>query len=204
MREGPPQKDSRTLSGEPLRKGESLPLRRQSRDQEELCYYEAQSSSLSWGTDECFWTELFLVDTWFGSEANHLTYLTDCQPGNGYDPPLGGGGSLENPCFDPREYFLLKLARRLEQAATEYSALIETFNKRLEQYVCPKSPYNTPIFLINAQSSGAIRPLILCSQAQRIKRTFHDDANQELTRTLSDVIDTIHAMAEAQSTTKSV
>jgi len=40
-----------------------------------------------------------------------------------------------SPRFDPREYFLLKLKFRTEQAVTEYSALVETFNKRMDEYV---------------------------------------------------------------------
>lgn len=42
---------------------------------------------------------------------------------------------MRTPRFDPREYFLLKLDTRIEQVVTEYSALIETFNKRMEEYV---------------------------------------------------------------------
>lgn len=132
LRPGPVKVDSRLNANgdERLRSGELLPLRHDSRDREELYFYEAQSSSLCWGPDEWFWTELFLVETWFGSEPDHKTYLEDeC------DPPLAGGRSLQNPCYDPREYFLLKLDRRLEQATSEYSALIGTFNQRMKEYV---------------------------------------------------------------------
>lgn len=137
MRRGPLQgtKDPRTISGKCLRKSEALPLGSVSLDQEDLYYHQAQTSSLSWGADEWFWTELFLVDTYFGSEENHRTYFTDCNEGDGLDPPLGGRGSMVTPRFDPREYFLLKVDRRIEQVATEYSALVETFDKRMEAYV---------------------------------------------------------------------
>jgi hypothetical protein len=37
--------------------------------------------------------------------------------------------------FDPREWFLQKINRRVEQVTTEYRALVETFNKRMEGYV---------------------------------------------------------------------
>jgi hypothetical protein len=144
LRYGPARKDTRYVSGKRLRKLESLPLQRESSDPDELYYYEAQTSSLCWGVDEWFWTEIFLVDTWFGSEENHKTYLTCRTPGDGFDPPLGGGRTLEKPCFDPREYFLLKLDRRMEQVATEYSALIETFNKRMDIYVSERNLQQTP------------------------------------------------------------
>lgn len=138
MRRGPlvGTEDPRKIQGKRIRKSEPLPLRDESSDQEHLYYHEAQTSSLSWGPDEWFWTELFLVDVYFGSETNHRTYLESGGPGDGSDPPLGGGGSMKyRPYFDPREYYLLKLDRRIDQVVKEYSALIETFNSRMEHYV---------------------------------------------------------------------
>jgi hypothetical protein len=137
MRRGPlaGTEDPRLIRGKRLRKTEPLPLRYQSTDREDLYYHEAQTSSLSWGADEWFWTELCLVDTYFGSEEKHKTYFTGCQEGDGFDPPVGGRFRMTTPRFDPREYFLLKLRFRTEQAVTEYSALIETFNSRMDEYV---------------------------------------------------------------------
>jgi hypothetical protein len=137
MRRGPlaGTEDPRKITGNRIRKSEPLPLRSLSSDQEDLYFHEAQTSSLSWGTDEWFWTELFLVDTYFGSEENHRNYFTGCVEGDGFDPPSGGRFRMTTPQFDPRLYFLLKLQFRLEQVVTEYSALIETFNKRMEEYV---------------------------------------------------------------------
>jgi hypothetical protein len=123
------------IGGKRLRKTEPLPLRYQSVDQEDLYFHEAQTSSLSWGADEWFWTELCLVDTYFGSEEKHKTYFTRCQEGSGLDPPSGGRFQMIDSPFDPREYFLLKLQFRTEQTVTEYSALVETFNKRMDEYV---------------------------------------------------------------------
>lgn len=144
MRRGPQATttDVRRIKGKPLRKSEELPLREASDDNEDLYFHEAQTSSLCWGTDEWFWTELFLVDTYFGSEPGLMTYLDPPtpadSPGDGNDPPLGGAGSMKyHPYFDPREYFLHKLDRRSDQVAKEYSALVETFNQRMENYVSP-------------------------------------------------------------------
>ena len=138
--------DFRRIKGKILRKSEELPLRAASDDDEDLWFHEAQTSSLSWGTDEWFWTELFLVDTYFGSEPQLQTYLDPPQPtdspGDGSDPPLGGAGSMKySPFFDPREYFLHKVDRRVDQVAKEYSALIETFNQRMENYVSQSISY---------------------------------------------------------------
>lgn len=140
MRVGPIEtlRDPRFVCGKRLRNSAPLPLRPNSSVEEDLYYHEAQTSSLSWGSDETFWTELFLVDTYFGSEKNLQNYLNRTQPGDpgdGWDPPLGGRWSLKVPMFDPREYFLRKVDRRIEQVTTEYIALVETFNKRMEEYV---------------------------------------------------------------------
>jgi hypothetical protein len=145
MRYGPLEgtEDPRMLTGRSLqesetkrlRKSELLPLRKYSSDDQDLYYHEAQTSSLSWGTDEWFWTELCLVDTYFGSEENRKTYFTGRTSGDELDPPTGGRFSMRYPRFDPREYYLLKLDFRVEQVATEYGALVETFDRRMEEYV---------------------------------------------------------------------
>ncbi|CAN9186208.1 unnamed protein product [Alternaria alternata] len=98
--------------------------------------------------------------TYFGSEEKHKTYFTGCQEGDGFDPPVGGRFRMTTPRFDPREYFLLKLRFWTEQAVTEYSALIETFNSRMDEY------------------------------ARTIRRVFEDDNKRTNTRTISDVIET--------------
>ncbi|CAO2650561.1 Nn.00g018530.m01.CDS01 [Neocucurbitaria sp. VM-36] len=168
IRHGPIERtqDQRTISSKRLRKSEPLPLRLDSLDREDLYYHQAQTSSLCWGTDEWFWTELFLVDTYFGSEEGHKTYFTDCNEGDGLDPPLGGSGDMTEPRFDPREYFLLKVDRRIKQVATEYSALVETFDKRMEEY------------------------------ARKTRRVFEDDNKRTNTKTLSNVLETIHIFVD--------
>ena len=137
MRRGPlaGTEDPRLTGGKRLRKTEPLPLGNHSSDKEDLYYHEAQTSSLSWGADEWFWTELCLVDTYFGSEEKHKTYFAGCQEGDGFDPACGGRYSVTALGFDPREYFLVKLWFRTEQVVTEYSALIETFNMRMDEYI---------------------------------------------------------------------
>lgn len=137
MRRGPLEKtqDSRMISGRRLRRSEPLPLGPQSSDDEDLYYHEAQTSSVCWGISEWFWTEVFVVDTYFGSEENHKEYLTKCAYGEGFDPPLGGRGIMKKPRFDPREYFLQIVDYRMEQTATEYGTLVDIFNRRMEEYV---------------------------------------------------------------------
>ena len=100
-------KDHRMIRGKRMRRSELLPLFSFSSDLEDLYYHKAQTSSLAWGPDKDFWTELFLVDTYFGSERSHKVYLAGCNEGDGLDPPSGGRFSMVTPIFDPREYFLI-------------------------------------------------------------------------------------------------
>ncbi|KAH7095359.1 hypothetical protein FB567DRAFT_601211 [Paraphoma chrysanthemicola] len=154
--------DPRTIFKKPLRKGGTLPLKKFANIKEDLYYHEAQTSSLSWGNDEWFWTEIFLVDTYFGSEENRREYFANYDEGDGFDPPLGGQSSLKKkPHYDPREYFLRKLDVRIAQTAIEYSTLVETFTERMEAY------------------------------AESIKDHFEDDKVMTHTRTIGHVIETI-------------
>lgn len=142
MRRGPfaSTKDTRRILGRRIRRSEPSPLRFESNEKEDLYYHEAQTSSLSWGPDEWFWTEIFLVDTYCVTDPEYATYLDPSLPGDGegsgVDPPLAGSGSLKyNPYFDPRDYYLCKLVLRIDQVEKEYTALAETFNSKMECYV---------------------------------------------------------------------
>lgn len=51
-------------------------------------------------------SEIFLVDTYFGSEENRKDYFSKHPEGDGMDPCLGGLGSFkQNSQANPREYF---------------------------------------------------------------------------------------------------
>jgi len=129
--------DPREILGKPLRESDRLPLQEESQDKEDIYYHEAQISSLCWGPDDSFWTELFLLETYFGSEDHLETYLNPAsnKDDDRLDPPLAGTNQMKNTCFDPREYWLWKLEVRLDQITEEYTALVETFNTRMEIYV---------------------------------------------------------------------
>jgi hypothetical protein len=176
-----------------LRKSGILPLKNFSNDLTDLTdlyYYEAQTSSLSWGNDESFWTVIFLVDTYFGSEENRREYFLNKPEGDGIDPPLGGEGSYRrNPQFDPREYFLHQLNIRIAQVATEYSALVETFNARMEAYVNTRPPI--------ARRTAELIAL----QAETIRDQFKDEKDMTHTRTIGHVIETIQIFVDCISST---
>ncbi|KAF2739823.1 hypothetical protein EJ04DRAFT_425947 [Polyplosphaeria fusca] len=134
VRSGPTVLDRRKLGSKPLRTYDELPLKSFSSDGETLYFYQAQTSSLCLGPDEWFWTEYFLVDTYFGSERGLHKYFDDCKYGEGFDPPLGGQGKLTNARYDPREYWLMKVNRRMAQATREWFALVDAFDERMKSY----------------------------------------------------------------------
>ena len=82
------------------------------------------------GVDEWFWTAYFCAETYFGSEES-IHYYTD----NQYDALTGGEKSLLYPVWNPREYFLSILSRRLKQVTKEWSNVVETLQDRLRLHV---------------------------------------------------------------------
>lgn len=134
LRRGGRVTDHRTLHQRPLRASRHLPLARQCIPAEsDDHYYEAQLSLTVVGVDEWLWTAYCCVDTYFpGGEPSNRSYLASIVPA---DPPSGGGLWLNNPEWKPRQYFLIVLARRIMQAAREWSALVNAFEDRLISYV---------------------------------------------------------------------
>jgi hypothetical protein len=134
LRRGSQVIDHRKLRQEPLRKSRKLPLAQLPMD-DDYFYYEGQTSLLITGVDECLWTTLCLVDTWYGGEENLREYLENCPEGEGFDPPHGGCRQMTDPFFNSREYFLAVMSRRITQATEEMTILIETFDERMVVYV---------------------------------------------------------------------
>jgi hypothetical protein len=158
MRIGRYVEDHRTIAGKRLRKSELLPLQSESKDPDELCYHEAQISSLCWGPDETF-----LVETFFGSEPHYDKYLDPMiDPITNLtlrlDPPtLASDLSLS---LDPREYWLRQLNVRISQVVQEYTALIGTFSKRMETYVS-QSFLTLPVDLALSTDAYTTKAMVL-------------------------------------------
>ena len=92
--------------------------------------HEAQLSLLIAGIDEWFWTAYCLTDTYFGSEES-IQFYHD----NQLDALSGGEKSLKYPIWNPREYFLSILARRLKQVTKEWGSIVELIESRLRVHV---------------------------------------------------------------------
>lgn len=109
------------------------------------------------GVDEWFWTAYCLVDTYFGSESEYRDYLDK----KALDPCSGGAKPLRFPVWNPREYFLLVLSRRIKQATREWTEVIRTFNEYLSAYVTPSlDKDNEPITNL-AQEEKMLEELVI-------------------------------------------
>ncbi|KAJ0416422.1 hypothetical protein BJY00DRAFT_234757 [Aspergillus carlsbadensis] len=94
-------------------------------------FHEAQVSVLLVGIDEWVWTLYCLVETHF-SETGPENVEHYIQPGGNWDAPSGEGSSYSRPVWNPREYFLLVLSRRLRQVRFEWANLVETLETRFK------------------------------------------------------------------------
>jgi hypothetical protein len=97
----------------------------------ELFYYDAQVSFLVIGIDETHWSAYCIVDTFLGSDQGTNAYFMRKEDG-----PSGGARSESQPCWNPREYFLLVLSQRIKQSTREWGNMISTLMERLDVYVC--------------------------------------------------------------------
>ncbi|KAF1962112.1 hypothetical protein CC80DRAFT_487649 [Byssothecium circinans] len=124
LRQAPKKIDSRGL-----RKAYKLPLPRPK--DKEAYFYEAQTSFVLTGVDERLYTAICLADTFFGSEEQRGSYTDPTSP---LDAPSGGGHWLNNPIWNPRQYLLKVLAKRISQTRGEWMDLIDQFVARLDHY----------------------------------------------------------------------
>ena len=116
--------DSRNLR----RSGYLVPSQKGSPQSEYL--YEGQLSLLITGVDEWFWTAYLCAETYFGSEESIQYYYE-----NQLDALTGGEKSLRDPVWNPRDYFLSVLSRRLKQVTKEWSNVVESLEDRLRSHV---------------------------------------------------------------------
>lgn len=98
-------------------------------DFDDLHYYDAQTSFFLTGTSDRQWTAYCLVDTFFGGEQSAEDYMLRRQDG-----PSGGARDQTEPCWDPREYFLLVLSQRFLQVSREWGNFFAVLMARLDAY----------------------------------------------------------------------
>lgn len=79
------------------------------------------------------WNLYCLVETHF--EDSHDPADLDWYVTTMRDAPSGGGVPYNMPIWNPREYFLLVLCRRMGQATLEWQNLVETLDQRLKDLV---------------------------------------------------------------------
>lgn len=127
LRRGPEIRDSRELrSSQPmfrvLETTKALP--------QDDYFYEAQISLLLVGVDEWFWTAYCCVDTFFRSERSPELYDQ-----KKVDGPTGAGYFVSEPIWNPREYFLVVLSRRMNQITKEWKNVVSVLEFRLQSYI---------------------------------------------------------------------
>jgi hypothetical protein len=113
-------------------------------DEENEYFHEAQISVILMGIDEWVWTLICLVDTYFKSDEDIKSDRSSER-----DAPSGGGSRYALPVWNPREYFLLVLSRRIAQVTMEWGNIVLTLEKRLDLWVrdlgylhCPRTYIN--------------------------------------------------------------
>ena len=118
-----------------LRAATPLPLDGQA-DAEKLEFFEAQISFHACGVDEWVWTTYFFEDDYFTEGANQTRDWMGPPPEcKGLDVPIGRHRSMEHPIWNPREYFLAALSRRMTQVTKEWKNIISAFDERMIEYV---------------------------------------------------------------------
>lgn len=96
-------------------------------------FHEAQVSVLLVGIDEWVWTLYCLVEGQFEDSrdpAELEKFVTNMS-----DAPSGNYALYQMPIWNPREYFLMVLCRRMDQATLEWQNLVETLDQRLKDLV---------------------------------------------------------------------
>ena len=116
-----------------LRTSLTLPLGDPSKDR--LEFFEAQISFLACGVDEWVWTTYFFEDDYFTDDVRVERDWIGPPPFKGLDAPIGRHRSLQHPIWNPREYFLAAMSRRMTQVTKEWRNLISTFDELMVEYV---------------------------------------------------------------------
>ncbi|KAL4940723.1 hypothetical protein BDV06DRAFT_223802 [Aspergillus oleicola] len=116
------------------RKGEFQASFSSCTDDEKEFFHEAQISVLLVGIDEWVWTLYCLVERHYSETGPEDVndYIS-----SGRDAPSGEGVSYSMPIWNPREYFLLVISRRMSEVRFEWADLVQTLETRfkfLEEY----------------------------------------------------------------------
>lgn len=99
-------------------------------DETPLYLHQAMISVIVFGLDEWLWTAICCVETYFKSGENVKIYHND-----GLDGPTGSGHFVSTPVWNPREYFLKVVSRRVKQVMSEWRHVITGLEDRLGPHV---------------------------------------------------------------------
>ncbi|KAF4979613.1 hypothetical protein FDECE_18033 [Fusarium decemcellulare] len=103
------------------------------------CLCEAEVSVLITGIDDCRWTGLCLVDTYFQHEEDRESVDTYHDYNQEFameiDPFSEGNLEASRPLRSPREYFVAVFDCRAKGFREEWQALTSDLHQRIEQYI---------------------------------------------------------------------
>ncbi|KAF2084415.1 hypothetical protein K490DRAFT_68722 [Saccharata proteae CBS 121410] len=137
LRTGPEKPDTRLdKRAQPLRAASLLPLHPSAEEAAEH-YHEASLSLVVVGLDEWQWSAYCLVDTYFEPSRRKAAYATEPDYDHWEDPDgpaAGGANEFKGPMWNPREYFLVVLARRVQQVVMAWRVLMDVMEDRLKAY----------------------------------------------------------------------
>jgi hypothetical protein len=127
------RQSTESLSQSSLREGSLLPFGNNNID-DRMYYYEASNSLLVTGPDEWMWTSYCFADTYYNSERGDVEDF-ETADAKVKDAASDRHSSLGFPVWDPRQYYLMILSRRLMQATNEWSNLVSVLEVRLTAFV---------------------------------------------------------------------
>ncbi|EKG16112.1 hypothetical protein MPH_06678 [Macrophomina phaseolina MS6] len=156
-------------------------------EQKKFYYHEAKLSFFVTGVDEWLWTSYCYVDTYFDNTQHWEQYLA-----TNMDPSTGAGHSFQFPMWNPREYFLSTLERRVTQATREWTTLVNIFDSRMTTYVRPLLPRVT-----RAKKFKAYVEL----QERELQSIFMDDPHFTHTKMLTSIVSAVRSFRDAISLT---
>lgn len=112
-------------------------------EDEHAYIYESQMSFMVTGYNISIWTAYGLVDTFHHAVGDPRDrdsieyYRDDFNEGNGmnWDPLCAGTRDADCPVADPREYFLLLLNARVQQATEEWLKVVSIIRQNIENHV---------------------------------------------------------------------
>jgi hypothetical protein len=111
-----------------------MPPGSQGKAMKALYLHQAMISVIVFGVDEWVWTSICFVETYFRTEESIDRYFAGV-----HDAPSSAGTPADRPIWNPREYYLMVLSRRIHQVTLEWYNVLAGFDENVVFQVFSKS-----------------------------------------------------------------